>query len=310
MKVKLFSHSDLDGIGCAILGRLAFKDISIDYVDYRNVDSKVYELISTDKIEKYDLVFITDISVNQDIAEMISAQYCDKVVLLDHHESAEWLNQYEWATVITGWTDVTAGNEKHLHSGTNLFYDYLIANSYIKINKDLSDLVETIRRYDTWEWKTRYGDQKPSQLNMLFSILGRYKFVDKMVESQVFFTEEDMNILDIEEERRRRYINDAIKSMIKKQIVLGNTKYNVAVIFAESNISELGNILCETNKDVDFCIIINMQSKMVSYRSVRDDINLGTDIAPIFGGGGHQKSAGSHFDEERLLEIVSLVMKL
>ena len=30
MKIKLFTHTDLDGIGCAILGKLTFNDIDIE----------------------------------------------------------------------------------------------------------------------------------------------------------------------------------------------------------------------------------------------------------------------------------------
>lgn len=38
--VKLFSHTDLDGIGCGILAKLAFgKDVDISYCDYDNIDS-------------------------------------------------------------------------------------------------------------------------------------------------------------------------------------------------------------------------------------------------------------------------------
>ena len=37
--VRLFSHSDLDGIGCAVLAKLAFgKDVDISYCDYENID--------------------------------------------------------------------------------------------------------------------------------------------------------------------------------------------------------------------------------------------------------------------------------
>ena len=43
--VRLFSHSDLDGIGCGILAKLAFgKDnVEISYCDYDNIDSTVKE---------------------------------------------------------------------------------------------------------------------------------------------------------------------------------------------------------------------------------------------------------------------------
>jgi oligoribonuclease NrnB/cAMP/cGMP phosphodiesterase (DHH superfamily) len=234
---------------------------------------------------------------------MISAQYCDKVVLIDHHGSVVWLNQYEWATV-------TVKNEIGLTSGTSLFYDYLVSNDYIKSTKDLNDLVEAIRRYDTWEWKNIYDDQDASRLNMLFGLLGRYKFIERMLCNLTFFTQEDLDMLNIEEERKERYINSAIKSMIKKSFVLGGVKYNTAIVFAESDISELGNVICEENEDVDFCIIINMQNRTLSYRTVRDNLDLGKDIASIFGGGGHAKAAGSRIDDNKLVEVINTIIRL
>jgi oligoribonuclease NrnB/cAMP/cGMP phosphodiesterase (DHH superfamily) len=303
MKVKLFTHSDLDGIGCAILAKIAFKDVHIEYVDYKDVNDKVYEFINTGKIEEYNVVFITDISVNQDIAEIITAQYCDKVVLIDHHGSVDWLNQYEWA-------QVTVSYATGLTSGTSLFYDYLICNDYLKSSKDFNDLVEAIRRYDTWEWKTKYDDQNASRLNMLFSLLGRYKFIERMISNLSFFTQEDLDMLDREEERKERYINSTIKTVVKKPFVLSGTRYNVAVVFAESDISELGNVICEENEDVDFCIIINMQNRTLSYRTVRDDLDLGKDIASIFGGGGHAKAAGSRINDDKLAEVINSIIRL
>ena len=43
--------------------------------------------------------------------------------------------------------------------------------------------------------------------------------------------------------------------------------------------------------------MIDMGNKTVSYRAVKDDIDLGKDVAQLFGGGGHPKAAGSEFSE-------------
>lgn len=50
--VKLFSHDDLDGIGCGILTKLAFgEDVDISYCDYDNIDSSVRELSKSELVE-------------------------------------------------------------------------------------------------------------------------------------------------------------------------------------------------------------------------------------------------------------------
>ena len=95
--IKLFTHTDLDGVGCEILGKLVFKEnINIERCGYGNIDSKVEEFLTD--INKYDKVFITDISVNKKVADKLN-NISDKVVLLDHHKTALWLNEYPYALV-------------------------------------------------------------------------------------------------------------------------------------------------------------------------------------------------------------------
>ena len=83
------------------------------------------------------------------------------------------------------------------------------------------------------------------------------------------------------------------------------TNYNVGVVFAEQYQSELGNVLAKNHPELDFIAIIDPSSS-VSYRGVKDNIDLG-QFAKIYGGGGHPKSAGSQISENvrnRVLEII------
>ena len=68
-------------------------------------------------------------------------------------------------------------------------------------------------------------------------------------------------------------------------------------VFAEKYVSELGNRLCKLHPEIDFIVMIDMGNKTVSYRAVKEDIDLGKDVAQLFGGGGHPKAAGSEFSE-------------
>ena len=58
--VKLFTHTDLDGIGCAVLAKLVFSDeVDITYCDYTNINNNVLEYLnSCEKLA--DTVLITD----------------------------------------------------------------------------------------------------------------------------------------------------------------------------------------------------------------------------------------------------------
>ena len=60
-------------------------------------------------------------------------------------------------------------------------------------------------------------------------------------------------------------------------------------MFAERYISELGNRLCELYPELTYVAMIDICKGSVSYRTVREDIDLGKEIAHSFGGGGHAK---------------------
>ena len=57
--IKLFTHTDLDGIGCAILAMLAY-DAEIEYCNYDDINEKVEEFLNIAKLESGDMVYITD----------------------------------------------------------------------------------------------------------------------------------------------------------------------------------------------------------------------------------------------------------
>ena len=83
------------------------------------------------------------------------------------------------------------------------------------------------------------------------------------------------------------YIDLKEKQMIKCFI----KPYNVGVVFAENYRSLLGNELSKRHPELDLVIIINL-SRSISYRTIKDDVDL-SKFAYIYGGKGHQKASGS-----------------
>lgn len=119
--VKLFTHTDLDGIGCEILAKIAFgKDVDVTNSEVSDINKNIKEFLDNPKNNGiYDKIYITDISVNKENAERLSNRP-EKVQLLDHHGTALWLNQYPWAHVRV--KDKETGI---LTSGTELMYKNL-----------------------------------------------------------------------------------------------------------------------------------------------------------------------------------------
>lgn len=310
-KIKLFTHTDLDGIGCAILAYLAFDEENVDvvYCDYKDVDEKIKEFINelNGLHNPQRKIFITDISVNEETAKYLDKQWHD-VTLLDHHATAIRLNDHSWCNVrVCDKVGVKT-------SGTMMFYRYLEREGYFdkyryRIAKNVERFAEVVRDYDTWRWKEKLGDEGfvCKQLNDLFHIYGRDKFVEWALYNIInmgqvpYFTEKDRALLEQKQKDIDNYI--AIKD---KQIITicDNFGYNCGIVFAERYFSDLGNKLSELHPELDYIAMIDMGYGVVSYRTIRDDIDLGEEIAHSFGGGGHRKAAGSTFDARDMSYIV------
>ncbi|HDR7066902.1 TPA: hypothetical protein QCW42_004008 [Bacillus cereus] len=315
-KVKEFSHNDLDGVGCGVVTLMAHPTADIEYCAYHDINDRVKAFIMTKGYEMYDRIFITDISVNEEVAELIQVYCPDKVILLDHHGTAKWLNKYDWASV-------QEEGVYGINSGTNMIFDYLVSQGHFKGERyqdALTIFVEMVRRYDSWEWKNVYNDQNPMQLNNLFFLVGVNKFVKRYVDRfntldlftvcegywMEMFDETDVAVLTIDNNKKEAYIKRKEKQMIKANLI----GYDVGVVFAEQYISELGNELSERNQDLEFIVIIDMGAKKVSYRTIHAHINLGTDVAGFYGGGGHPKASGSMFDERALKWVYKIIFGL
>lgn len=145
---KLLSHTDLDGVGCGVLAKLAFGDrIKIRYNSIASLNREVEWFLENE--ERNTHLFITDLSVNEENEKRLEEFYQTggKVQLLDHHKTALHFNEYEWGHV------VVEDNEGNLASGTSLFYEYLIENELIQTSNAVDEFVELVRQYDTWEWE-------------------------------------------------------------------------------------------------------------------------------------------------------------
>lgn len=317
-RVRLFTHTDLDGVGCAIVARVAFDDVETTYHNYDKIDEAVTNFITSGDYLAYTHVFITDISLKKEVADLIEEVYEEGTntmfKLLDHHATASWMNDhYDWAFVNPH--GMTGKN-----SGTNMLYDYLKMTDTLPVGKSFSDplevFVEKVRRYDTWEWKEIYDDTEASSLNDLFWLYGINNFVERFVKrfkhmeigivsegSWVgMFDKQDIAILGVDYDKKVAYINKKDKQMISGKL-LGK---KAGFVFAEQYISELGNELSTRHEELDFIVIMDLGAKRVSYRTVKEDIDLGKDVAKVFGGGGHSKASGSQID----LEITKLMIPL
>ena len=291
-----------DGVGCAILAKLAFgEDVDIEYCNYDDINDKVKDFWANycrdrNIREKYEHVFITDISITEELAEKINiSSLFEHITLLDHHPTALGLNKFYWCKV------AVSNSLEMKTSGTELFYQYLFLNyrfdDDIDSNKSLEKFVSIVRDYDTWRWSILGEDGVIcKQVNDLLYIYGRDYFIEwclNKIYDETFpkLNDEDYFVLHIKQQEIDKYIEEKDKTMFTGALC-GRT---CGFVFADRYFSELGNKLCTMHPEIDFVAMIDIDDCTVSYRTIKDDIDLGKDVAAKFGGGGHPKAAGSEF---------------
>ena len=304
--VKLFTHTDLDGIGCAVLAKYVFTDkVDIVYCDYDNVNKEVKEFIDSDSLLPDDMCFITDISITDELATEIDAKY-DNVYLLDHHPTALRLNRFTWCEVDI--EDIETGIKT---SGTEMFYKLLtFSMGYLFHIETLDKFVELVRNYDTWRWSTLGEDGFIcKQINDLFHMYGKEKFINwclSEIHDEVFpkLYAKDKMLLDM----KQKEIDDYVSLKNQQMFTSPMCGRVCGFVFAEKYFSELGNRLCTMHPEIDFVAMIDMDGT-VSYRTIRDDIDLGKDVAKLFGGGGHPKAAGSQFSDGAKMKLIENIFR-
>jgi uncharacterized protein len=292
VKVKLFTHTDLDGVGCAIIAFLSFGEgnVDVEYCNYHNINDAVANYLNNNEL--HDQIFITDISVNKQVANILDQHYQNgvNIRLFAHHDTAMWLNDYHWAYVL---------DRHHLSkkktSGVSLLYQYL--SSQDQSLKMAEEFVEFIRLYDTWEW-TVVKDERPNDLNSLLTIYGRDRFVDQMfsrlfIYNKFYFTDQERLLLTLHKEKIQEYVKHKEKSMH----VLDIFDYKAGVVFAEQFINDVAHHLHDLHPELDFIAVVNPYYESISFRTNRKDIDV-SKVAAKLGGGGKPQTAGAELSKE------------
>ncbi|MHA7767780.1 DHH family phosphoesterase [Bacillus atrophaeus] len=291
----LYSHNDLDGVGCGIVAKLAFGDqVEVRYNSVSGLDIQVQHFLEKTKDSmRQDELFITDLSVNQDNEERLN-KYVEaggNVKLIDHHKTALHLNQHDWGLVQVEYDD------GRLASATSLLYEYFIQHDLIIPTNALDQFTELVRQYDTWEWE-KHDQKQAKRLNDLFFLLSIDEFEEKMIRrlsenDHFFFDEFEEKLLDLEDQKIERYLRRKKREMVQTFI----HEHCVGIVHAESYHSELGNRLGKDNPHLDYIAILIMGAKRVSLRTIHDHIDL-SEVAGRYGGGGHAKASGCSLTDE------------
>jgi len=210
LKVKIFSHNDLDGISCAIVLKKLYDEskisLSFTYISYDQISeiSRFFE--NYDEARMYDFVIISDINIKKDdyhhfiqpqfnrfISEKNNYQNREKLNLfkkmfiIDHHKDSE----ETFRPIENSIFDNVEYYNDTIHCATYQLYDWCINqrsriwNEYVSsgfnrnfdINKQwLREYIELVNDWDIFLWKEK-NNLIARDLNILFTHIRREKFM-------------------------------------------------------------------------------------------------------------------------------------
>lgn len=301
MKRCLITHvADPDGAFPIILSKLIFDNMDFYSCEKSEVDGILNKVLR----ENYDNIYIVDLNMSFEMAKMINEkdELKNKVLVFDHHQSEEYLNKYPFIHVV-----VEQNGKKEC--GTTLYYEYLkkITNQEILNKKSLVTMVELVRQNDTFDFT---DDLKNVALNFrnLYDIYGREKYIEHflefILENETFeFTGVEKELIKLEEDRSKRYIEEKLKHVKKAKI----NGIPVGIVFAEQNRSMLGHTIAGTMPDIDIALVINVD-RAVSYRADKEEVDTNILAVPC-GGGGHKHASGSPLPKDLQEKIVEYIYK-
>lgn len=305
MNTLIISHkADIDGLSPVIFLKLIRENLDVCLLNANDINPKVTEIIKNKTYLNYDEIFITDLTLDKDTCELImNTGYSSKFHSFDHHALNLVSNNYPFGVAIS--TNSDGINE----CATSLFYKYLCENYPETFDKNIfKKYTELVRLNDTWDW-AKTNNKEATKLSDLLNILGREEYIETYFDflkqnDDFYFTTNQEYLLDVEERRIKRYMEETEKTMFHANLC----GHPCGIVFAEQHRSLLGNYLAEKYAYcIDYVVIINMQQG-ISFRCNKSDINVG-EIATIYGGGGHVKASGAPMDNSLKREVIKLILK-
>lgn len=304
-KIKLYSHTDMDGHGPYILLKHFYPNAQIDYsfCNCGDINEKVEDFIFNDEFLNYDAIYFTDISVSEEIAEKLQnlAETTDiEIRLFDHHKTAEKLNKFEFCKVVIE-------EDGELTCGTRLFHKFLVEEKGFESPHVVDVFVKYVNDYDTWLWEDKYQYELPDEWNSLFEVYGGKDFIKnvlaKFKKGTMKFNETDKIVLRFIKNEKKSYVQKRTHETFVKE-VCGE---KCAVVFGEQYTNELATKLAELHPDCPVQIVIGQNG--MSFRCKGENTVDLTKIASLFGGGGHVKAAGAGIDKDLKETYLDMILE-
>lgn len=296
------THNDADAIGCTMIA-----SNHKDYVAHTifsaigDADANIIQYLNTHNAP--DFILITDISIREDTAVLLE-KYRDglkeqgvevRLLLVDHHKTNTLSQKHDWAIVVSE-------DENGVPISAAKLLMLVIRGGIVpSMLTVLDEYIEKISRYDTWEWKRNPSESMDEEnTNILIKQLGLEATAKLIYESMsprgLVIPEYAQTLIDIYKEKRERYL----PKVLENTVITNFMEYRIA-LWMESGeyFNESMEYIYLTNPEVDIVWALCPSRRSFSFRTNKDDINLGR-FAKMFGGGGHPRAAGANNIESDL----------
>lgn len=307
MKVLLFTHrSDIDGMGSAVLSKIVFEHVDYVLCETFNLQEEVLKYYDDGRIYDYDRVYVADLWLEEPTYSRIvlDERLKDKFFMFDHHKTVlqKGYTFYSFTTIKVQYENGS------LCCGTSLFYDHLRAEGLIDIKNSIERFVELTRRHDTWEWKNKYNDEEARDLTLLFETLGCDGYINMMVKK--ISNNDEFEFDEIESvliQSKKDKVEEKCEFYSKKITYIDINGQKAGVVFIDYEYrNEIAEYFRAHNFDMDFAMLICLDNWTISYRSVKDDVNVRV-VAESFGGKGHDKAGANPITKKQMDRIIELL---
>lgn len=306
LKTFIFTHNDLDGVGCGVIGKYYFPDAYVQYCSYDNIDDTLLYFLSHNKNILSEMrIIISDIyykQENSNITEML--RMTGELIICDHHATSAWLNNVDFQH--NSFVNVIADSDV---CGTKILFKILDDLYAMPDSTKIPEFVENVNSWDVWQWVKQLPEtndivklKDAINHNMSFTLNGAVYFygIENFVNKVLMYFHNFIDFDDIVSEKLVEFNTKQINSVtdyIKTHYEYESEHYGkipYTIIKLNSPNISLASLLCKNAMEPDdkfLAIYIDEDKDAVSLRCNVEGIDLSV-IAKECEGGGHKDAAG------------------
>jgi oligoribonuclease NrnB/cAMP/cGMP phosphodiesterase (DHH superfamily) len=315
MRIKCFSHGDLDGVVsnllmCRYFNMLGYGHSTETCNTGKSIDEKILAYINSREYDEDTIIIVTDVCMSYDVANILNT-LPNKKILIDHHDTSQKMlgrgreegTDFEWASIQEG------------DSATMLVFRYLYNLANTPEMKEMLDSYKPLVVVtDLWDTKSRQSEDFIAWRDSIENILALQNALGIQNMKARFLIDPSIELTDTEtamvdtlkkiKNNYMKYMNITVKPITYKG---QNCSYGIG--FGGLYRSETADYIFENNKELLFVVLIDLNETRGSLRRSNHLIAENLDLTKIAkqidpNGGGHPFACGFGFTLDSYSSII------